>query len=168
MLSALMAAAISWLVSLVLSKLSGTQLIILFTAIWWCVFFLSFSWQRRLARAIDSQRPGIYLKQGLLEVPLTDDRSLRFDLDKPSELRYGWSESAVATVASPTMNTRVRLTYATISQNGQQLFLRADESVSKAKAAGWPKSECVESFIPAVRLWANDLVRLIDALRALE
>lgn len=40
-----------------------------------------------------------------------------------------------------------------------------EESVREAQAAGWRESEKPEPFLPEVRLWAYDLVALVEAMR---
>jgi hypothetical protein len=163
--SALPAAALGALLTLPPIKLDGALVVIAFGLVWGAVFFVSFPWQRRCARALDSRRPGILLAGGVLTVPLEDERSLRFRLDEPHELRFGWSEYVVSTVGGPTTHTRGVLTYATVSQAGLYLFLKAEDSARAAQAAGWPKSEAPPPFEPCARLWAHDLVALIQAIR---
>lgn len=165
--SLLLAAACCGLLMLLVRTISGTAVLIVLHFLWWGFFFSSFLWHKRLVRSLDLRRPGIRLVEGILEVPLKGDSTLRFNLDEPNELSFGWCTSQVPTAAAPMMHTRVYLTYATLSQKGTQLFLLAEESVREAQAAGWPESEKPQPVLPEVRLWANDLVRLIDALRRL-
>jgi hypothetical protein len=164
--SALLAAALSGLLVLSSIKVDGTWVVIVFGLLWGSSFFLSVPRQRRCARALDLRRPGICLADGVLAVPLSDDTMVRFILDEPHELKFGWSEAVVTTVAAPTTHTRSVMTYATLSQAGQHLFLKAEESVRAAQIAGWQKSEGLPQSKIAVRLWANDLVALVEAMRS--
>jgi hypothetical protein len=165
-ISLLLAAAFSGALLLLVRTISGTVVVIVFGVLWWCMFFLSFPLQRRLARSLDLRKPGMRLTNSVLTMPVTNDLTLQFKLDEPHELRFGWSEFVVATAASPTMHTRTFVTFAMLSQRGQQVFLKAEDSVREAKASGWPKSESVETTAPVVRLWAKDLVALVETMRA--
>jgi hypothetical protein len=163
--SALPAAAFCGLLIWSSIEVDGTIIVLMFGLLWGTGFFLSFPWQRRGARSLDARQPGIRLADGVLAVPVDGDSTLRFKLDEPHELRFGWSEFVVATAAAPTMHTRSVLTYATLEQAGQYLLLKAEDSARAAQAAGWPKSEGLPMSEPSVRLWANDLVALIEAVR---
>ena len=163
--SALLAAAFGGLLVWSSIKVDGTVIVILFGLLWGTGFFLSFPLQRRRARSLDARRPGIRLAGGALAVPLDDGLTLRFKLDEPHELSFGWLEAVVATVAAPTTHTRTVLTHATVSQAGRRVFLKAEDSVRAAQAAGWPQSQGSQACEPSVRLWANDLVALIEAIR---
>lgn len=150
---------------LLITTISGTAVLIVFHFLWWGFFFTSFLWHRRLVRSLDLRRPGIRLVSAILEVPLKDDSTLRFNLDEPFELSFGWCTSLVPTAAAPMTHTRVYLTYAALSQKETQLFLLAEESVREAQAAGWRESEKPEPVRPEVRLWAKDLVALVETMR---
>lgn len=163
--SVLLAAAFCGLLMLSSTEVSGTWVVIVFGLLWGSSFFLSVPRQRRYARALDMRRPGIRLAGGVLAVPMSDDTTLNFMLDEAHELRFGWMEAVVATVAAPTTHTRTVTTYATLSQAGQHLFLKAEDSVRAAQAARWQKSEGLPPSKIAVRLWANDLVALVEAMR---
>lgn len=162
---ALPAAALCGLLLLSSVKIDGAVIIIMFGVLWGGGFFFSVPWQRRCTRSLDARRPGIRLADGVLAVPLDDDTAVRFMLEEPHELRFGWAEDVVATAASPTMHTRTVLTYAALSQAGRYLFLKAEDSVRPAQAAGWPKGGSLLPTEPAVRLWASDLVALVEAMR---
>ncbi|HEX8847341.1 MAG TPA: hypothetical protein VF791_22045 [Pyrinomonadaceae bacterium] len=165
--SSLLAAAFCGLLIWSSIKVGGAVIIIVFGLLCGAMFFFSRPWQRRYARSFDSRRPGIRFAGGVLAVPVTDDLMLQFNLAEPHEWRYGWFEAVVATNAAPTTHTRAVLTYATLAQAGQQLLLKAEESVREAQMAGWPKSAEVPQTTPVVRLWATDLVALVEALRSL-
>ncbi len=144
----------------------GAVIIIVFAALWFGLFFLSYPLQRRYARALDLRRPGITLSDNLLTIPAADDLTLRFKLGEPHELTFGWFEVVTRSSGGPTTNTRGFMTYAILSQAGQELFLKAEESAGEAKAAGWPNSTYATTPARSVRLWAGDLVALIEAVRA--
>lgn len=163
--SLLLAAAGCVLLMLLVRTISGTAVLIVLHFLWWGFFFASFLWHRRLVRSFDLRRPGIRLVKGILEVPLKDGSTLRFNLDEPYELSFGWCTSLVPTAAAPMTHARVYLTYAALSQKGTQLFLLAEESVREAQAVGWPESGKPEPVRPEVRLWANDLVTLVETMR---
>ena len=102
---------------------------------------------------------------GLLTIPVTDDRALHFKLDEPHELMFGWYEVVIPASGGPTTNTRALMTYAILSQGGRQLFLKAEESVREAQAVGWPNLTGSATPALGVRLWAGDLVALVEAVR---
>jgi hypothetical protein len=135
-------------------------------AVWFGVFFLSLPWQKRYARSLDLRRPGVNLKDGLLTIPMADDLTLHFRLDEPHELMFGWFEFLIKSTGGPTTNTRSLMTYAILSQDGQQLLLKAEDSVREAQMAAWPNSTSSATPDHSVRLWASDLVILIEAVRA--
>lgn len=163
--SALLAAGLSGLLMLAVNTISGVLLIILFGFFWGCFFFLSYPWQRRFARALDCRRPGISLDGDRLTVPTGPGITMKFNLSEPHQLMFGWFDTQVATIAAPTMHTRAVLTYAVLSQDGQQLLLKAEDSVRDAIAAGWSKSGNVAEVTPELRLWARDLVALVELVR---
>jgi hypothetical protein len=165
-ISLTLAAALSGLLLLLPVTVNGVVVILLFGLLWFALFFLSLARQRRYARSLDLRRPGIRLAQDLLTIPLAGDLTLCFKLDEPHELTFGWFEVVTKSTGGPTTHTRALMTYAILSQAGQQLFLKAEESVREARAAGWPNA--TSSVTPAlgVRLWASDLVALIEAVRA--
>jgi hypothetical protein len=163
----LLAAGLSALVLLLLlPSIDGAVLLIVCGLLWFGFFFVSLPWQKRYARLLDSRRPGISLAGGLLTIPVNDDLTLQFKLDEPHELMFGWFEVVIKSSGKPTTNTRSMRTYAILTQAGQQLLLKAEESVREAQAAGWPNA--TESTIPqhSIRLWSFDLVTLIEAIRA--
>jgi hypothetical protein len=163
--SILLAAGISGLVMLAVRTIGGVLLIILFGFFWACFFFVSYPWQRRFARALDSRRPGISLDGERLTVPTAAGIRMQFNLGEPHKLAFGWFDTKVATIAAPTMHTRSVMTYAVLSQGGQQLFLKAEDSVRDAIAAGWSKSGSVAQATPELRVWARDLVSLVELMR---
>lgn len=162
----LLAAAFAGLLLLLPVNINGVLIILAFGLLWFGLFFLSLPRQRRFARILDLRRPGISLTDGLLTIPQTDDHTLRFKLDEPYELMFGWFEVVTKSTGGPTTNTRSLMTYAILSQAGQQLFLKAEESVREAKAAGWPNATSASTPHLGVRLWARDLVILVEAVRA--
>ncbi|HEX8186722.1 MAG TPA: hypothetical protein VF586_00095 [Pyrinomonadaceae bacterium] len=166
--SALAAAAFGGLLALSSNRADGAVVIIASGMLWGTIFFFSYPWQRRCARSFDLRRPGIRVDGGVVAVPLADDSTSRFRLDEPHELSYGWSESVVSAAGAPTTHTRGVLTYATLSQAGRQVYLKAEDSVSEAQAAGWPRAASGDRppSEPAVRLWAKDLVALVETVRA--
>lgn len=166
--SLMLAAALVGLLLLLPVKVftDGAVAIIVFSILWFGLFFFSLPWQKRYARSLDLRRPGISLADALLTIPMTDGRTLHFKLDEPHELTFGWFEVIVKGSGGPTTNTRGFMTYAILSQAGQQLFLKAEESVREARRAGWPTSTYSVTPALSVRLWASDLVVLVEAVRA--
>lgn len=164
--SLLLAAALVGLLLLLPFKSDGAVAVIVFGVLWFGLFFLSYPMQRRYTRALDLRRPGISLADGLLTIPVTDDLTLHFKLEEPHELIFGWFEVVTKSTGGPTTNTRSFMTYAILSQAGQQLFLKAEESVREAQRAGWPNSTYPLTPALSVRLWASDLVALVEAMRA--
>lgn len=79
---------------------------------------------------------------------------------------FGWYEAVTQSAGGPTTRTRSFMTYAILSQAERQLLLKAEESVREAQAAGWPNATSSATPAHSVRLWANDLVVLIEAMRA--
>lgn len=163
--AAVLAAALVVLLALLKADGGGVVIVLAFGLLWFGLFFLSYPLQRRGARALDSRRPGVRLAGRVLASPLPDGSTLRFELDEPHELSYGWSETLVSNVSGPAMHARSVSTYATLSQAGQRLLLIAEDSAREAKKAGWLKSAGVPRFTPAVRLWAEDIVALVEAVR---
>jgi hypothetical protein len=167
--SALTASALVGLLLLLLSPAAfdGAVVIIVFSFLWLGFFFLSYPLQRRYARALDMRRPGISLADGILKVPVTEDSTLHFNLVEPHDLTFGWWEHVSVSAGGPTSRTRAVWTHATLSQNGQQLFLIAEDSIRKAQSTGWPKTpDASTQTMPRVQLWAGDLVALVEAWRA--
>lgn len=162
----LAAAAVAVLLPLSPDNFDGAAPVILFAFLWFGIFFFNLPRQRRYARALDLRRPGIILADNLLAIPLSDGLTLRFKLDEPHELRCGWFETLTPSAGGPTTNTRGFMTYAILSQAGQDLFLKAEDSVREARDAGWPNSTHPTTPALGVRLWASDLVFLVEALRA--
>jgi hypothetical protein len=145
----------------------GAVVITVFGSLWFGLFFLSYPLQRRYARARDSRRPCISLADGILTVPVAKDSAPRFNLDEPHELTFGWCEHVMVSAGGPTGRTRAVWTHATLSQAGRRLFLIAEDSIREARSAGWPKTpDGSTPTTPRVRLWAGDLVALVEALRA--
>ncbi|MCA1592309.1 MAG: hypothetical protein LC754_06595 [Acidobacteria bacterium] len=165
--SLLLAVALAGLLLLLLPvNVNGAVIIIIFGLLWFGIFFISLPRQRRYARSLDLRRPGIRLADGLLTIPVDDDLTLYFKLDEPHEMLFGWYEVLIKSTGGPTTNTRGLMTYAILSQAGQQLLLKAEESVREAQAAGWPNATRSATPALSVRLWASDLVILIEAMRA--
>lgn len=166
--SLLLAAALVGLMLLLPVKVfnDGAVPIIVFTFLWFGLFFLSLPRQKLYARSMDLRRPGICLVAGgLLTIPFKDDLTLRFKLDEPHELTFGWFEVVTRSGGGPTTNTRGFMTHAILSQGGQRAMLKAEESVREAQAAGWPNSTYPATPDLSVRLWASDLVVLVEAIR---
>jgi len=167
LLSALAAGALAGsLLLLPPSLLDGAWVVTAFAFLWFGLFFLSLPWQKRYARSRDLRRPGIRLGGSVLAVPLAANEELRFDLGEPHELTFGWLEVLGRSSGGPTTNTRGLMTYAIISQAGRELFLQAEESVREARSAGWPNRTSPTTPDLRVRLWAADLVKLVEALRS--
>lgn len=164
--SLLLAAALAGLLLLLPVNVNGVLIILAFGVLWFGIFFFSLPWQRRYARILDLRQPGIRLTDGLLTIPVTDELTLPFKLDEPHELMFGWFEVVIKSTGGPTTNTRAFMTYAILSQAGQQLLLKAEESVREAQVAGWPNSTSSATPEHSVRLWASDLVVLVEAARA--
>lgn len=164
-LAALLAAALVGILVLLKVNGGGTVIVIVFGFLWFGLFFLSFPLQRRYARSFDLRRPGIRLADGVLAVPLPDGSTLQFKLDEPYELSYGWWDTLVPNVTGPTMHSRVVVTYATLSQAGQHLFLIAEDSIREAWKAGWLRSPRLPQSKPDLRLWAEDIVALVETMR---
>jgi hypothetical protein len=164
LVSLLLAAALAGLLLLLPVNINGVIVILVFGLLWFGFFFFSLHWQRRYARSLDLRRPGIRLAAGLLTIPVTNDLTLHFKLDEPHELIFGWYEVVIKSTGGPTTNTRGLMTYAILAQAGQQLFLKAEDSVREAKMAGWPNSTSSMTPEHSVRLWANDLVALVEAI----
>lgn len=164
--SLLIAAALTGLLLLLPPFLDGAWLVIFFGALLFGLFFLSLPWQKRYARSLDLRRPGARLDGGLLTVPADDDAAVCFDLNEPHELTYGWFEIITPGGGGPTTNTRGLVTYAILSQAGQELFLQAEDSVREAQSAGWPNRTSANTPRRSVRLWAGDLVTLVEAVRS--
>jgi hypothetical protein len=164
--SLLLASALAGLLLLVPINVDGAVVLIIFSIAWFGGFFLSLPWQRRSARALDLRRPGASLEGNLLTVPVPDKPSLVFKLDEPYELIFGWFDVVTKSTGGPTTNTRSLMTYAILSQAGRQLFLKAEDSIREAQGAGWPKATSSITPEVCVRLWASDLVALVEAVRA--
>jgi hypothetical protein len=165
-LSLLTAAALTGLLLLLPPVIDGAWVIIVFAALLFGLFFLSLPRQKRYARSLDLRRPGARLVGGQLTIPLADDAAICFDLDEPHGLIYGWFEVVTKSTGGPTTNTRGLMTYAILSQAGQELFLQAENSVREAQAAGWPNRTSPTTPDRRVRLWASDLVTLVGAVRS--
>jgi hypothetical protein len=165
-LSLLTAAALTSLSLLLSPFIDGTWVVLFFAALLFGLFFLSLPRQKRYARSFDLRLPGARLDGGLLTVPLADDTPMRFDLGEPHELTCGWFEVITHGGGGPTTNTRGLMTYAILSQAGRELFLQAEDSVREAQTAGWPNRTSVKTPDRRVRLWASDLVTLVEAVRS--
>jgi len=160
------AVALAGLLLLLPVAFDGAVVIMVFAALWFGLFFLGYPLQRRYARALDLRRPGITLSDNLLTIPVADDLTLRFKLGEPHELTFGWFEVVTRSSGGPLTHTRGFMTYAILSQAGQELFLKAEESSREARGAGWPNSTYATTPAHSVRLWAGDLVALIETVRA--
>jgi hypothetical protein len=163
--SLLSAAALAGLL-LLLPSVNGVWVVFAFGALWFGLFFLSLPLQRRYARSRDLRRPGARLVGGVLTVPLSDDTAAQFDLERPHELTFGWFEVVTKSTGGPTTNTRALTTFALLSQAGRELLLQAEESVREAQSAGWPNRTSPNRPDRRVRLWACDLVKLVEAVRS--
>jgi hypothetical protein len=145
----------------------GFWVIFLFGLLWFGLFFPSYPLQRRYARSRDLRRPGMSFVNGQLTVPVSTDSILHFNLDEPHELMFGWSEHVMTSAGGATKNTRAVWTHAVLSQAGRRLFFIAEDSIREAQSAGWPKiTDASTPEIPRVQLWASDLVRLVEVMRA--
>ena len=164
--SLLTAAALAGLLLLLPYVVAGAWVVLAFGGLLFGLFFLSLPWQKRYARSFDLRRPGAHLAGGLLTVPLSDDNTMRFDLGEPYELTYGWFEVVTRSGGGPTTNTRGFMTYAILSQAGHELFLQAEDSVREAQSAGWPNRTSPTTPAQCVRLWACDLVTLVEDVRS--
>jgi len=165
-ISLLTAAALTGLSLLLPLTLDGAWVVLAFLTLLFALFFLSLPWQKRYARSFDLRRTGARLVGGLLTIPLADDTMMRFDLGEPHELTYGWFEVVTKNTGGPTTNTRGLMTYAILSQAGRELFLQAEDSVREAQSAGWPNRTSSTTPRQSVRLWAGDLVTLVEAVRS--
>ncbi len=163
--SLMLASALTGLLLLLPVNVDGAVVIIGFSILWFGLFFLSYPRQRRYARSLDLRRPGIILADCLLTIPVTDARALHFKLDEPHELIFGWFEVVTKSTGGPTSYSRGFMTYAILSQAGQHLFLKAEDSVREAQGAGWPNSTYTVTPNLSVRLWASDLVVLFESVR---
>ncbi|HEX8335207.1 MAG TPA: hypothetical protein VF621_00675, partial [Pyrinomonadaceae bacterium] len=166
-LSFLTAAALTGLLLLPLS-IDGAWVVFAFGLLLFGLFFLSLPRQRRYARSFDMRRPGARLDGGLLTIPAAEDALICFDLGEPHELTHGWFEvtNRGGGGGGPTTNSRGLMTYAILSQAGRELFLQAEDSVREAQATGWPNRTSSTTPDRRVRLWASDLVTLVEAARA--
>jgi hypothetical protein len=162
----LLSAALVGLLLLLPINIDGGVAIIALSCLWFGLFFFSFPWQKRYARSRDLRQPGISIANGTLTISVRGDLTLHFKLDELDELIFGWYEVITKGSGGPSTNTRALMTYAILSQAGQELFLKAEDSIQEAQASGWPNS--THSVTPdlSVRLWASDLVILIEAVRA--
>jgi hypothetical protein len=165
-ISLLTAAALTGLLLLLPLTLDGAWVVLAFLTLLFVLFFLSLPWQKRYARSLDLRRTGARLVGGLLTIPLADGTTMRFDLGEPHELNYGWLEVVTKSTGGPTTNTRGLMTYAILSQAGRELFLQAEDSVREAQSAGWPNRTSSTTPHQSVRLWAGDLVTLVEAVRS--
>ncbi|MDT4953711.1 MAG: hypothetical protein QOJ02_1849 [Acidobacteriota bacterium] len=164
--SLLLAAALAGLLLLLPVNVNGVVVILAFGVLLFGLFFLSLPWQRRYAHTLDLRQPGISLTAGLLTIPVSDVLTLHFKLDEPHELIFGWFEVITKSTGGPTTHTRSFMTYTILSQGGQKLLLKAEDSVREAQGAGWPNSTSSVTPDLSVRLWASDLVLLVEAVRA--
>lgn len=165
-LSLLIAAALTVLLLLLPPVVDGAWVVLFFAALLFGLFFLSLPRQKRYTRSLDMRRPGARLDGGLLTVPTADGSTMRFDLGEPHGLTYGWFEVVTKSTGGPTTNTRGLMTYAILSQAGQELFLQAEDSIGEAQTAGWPNRTSLKTPDRRVRLWASDLVTLVEAVRS--
>ncbi|HEY9401704.1 MAG TPA: hypothetical protein VIQ24_03345 [Pyrinomonadaceae bacterium] len=144
----------------------GFWVVFMFGLLWFGLFFLSYPLQRRYARSRDLRHPGISFADGKLTVPVARDFILRFDLDEPHELMFGWYEHVMTSAGGATKNSRAVWTHAVLSQAGQQLFLIAEDAIREAQSSRWPKTpDASTQTMPRVQLWASDLVELVEAMR---
>lgn len=164
--SLLSATALAGLLLLLPIVVNGAWVIFAFGVFWFGLFFLSVPWQRRYARSRDLRRPCARLAGGVLTVPLADGTAFSFDLGGPHELAFGWYEVVMTSSGGPTTNTRGLTTYAVLSQDGRELLLQAEESTREARAVGWPNRTAPTWPERRARLWAGDLVALVEAVRS--
>jgi hypothetical protein len=157
-LSALVAAAGCGVVlaTQLLPERAGAVIVLTFGVAWFCGFFTRVPWQRRWSRWLDSRRPGILLANGLMTVPVSANRTLKFHLNEPYALRFGWYA-----------HRRHSATWAIMSQGGEDLLLIAPMiSTRAARTAGWPVAgPSFQRITPSVWLWADDLVGLVEFMR---
>ncbi len=165
--AALMFAALAGLL-LAVCGADGAVVIISAFAIWCALFYLSRPLQKRYARSLDSRRPGVVLSADELSVPTSEGPALIVKVTEPFELHYGWWEYVSKSSGGPTSTTRTVLTHATLTQGGVSLFLKAEDSVREAAAARWPLAPPREADgRTRLRLWACDLVSLVESIRNL-
>jgi hypothetical protein len=159
-------AVFAGLLTLLKVEVDGFWIVFLFGLCWFGLFFLSYPLQRRYARSRDLRRPGISLNGGSLSVPLEEDFTLHFKLGEPHELMFGWYEHVMTSASYQGTHTRGVWTHAMLAQNGQGLYLIAEDSIREAQSAGWPKTTVPTTpTMPRVSLWASDLVALVEAMR---
>jgi len=166
LLAAVLIAALGGL--LILSKVSfdGVWAVFLFGIVWPVLFFLSYPLQRRSARALDSRRPGISLKQGILAAHVTKDSVLHFNLNEPHELVFGWWEHVLKSPHYKGNRARSVWMHATLSQSGRQLHFVAEDAIPEAQSSGWPKTpDSSTPATPRVSLWVSDLMALVETIR---
>lgn len=166
LISLLWAAAVVALLLLSGVRIDGAVAVLVFSFLWFGLFFFSLRWQRRLARSLDLKRPCIQLTDRLLTVPVGDGSTWRFKLDEPCQMTCGWFEVLIKSTGGPTTHTRGLMTYVILSQAGRRLLLKAEDSVREAQAAGWPNAASSVEPEQSVRLRASDLVSLFETVRA--
>jgi hypothetical protein len=166
LLAVLALVALGGLLMLLQINFDGFRVIFLFGLCWFGLFFLSYPAQRRYARSRDLRLPGISFVNGLLSVPVERDVILRFRLDEPHELIFGWFEHVMTSAGGPAKNTRAVWTHATLSQAGRGVFFIAEDAVREAQSANWAKiPDASTPDTPRVQLWASDLVELVEAMQ---
>ncbi|HEY0082999.1 MAG TPA: hypothetical protein VGB61_09435 [Pyrinomonadaceae bacterium] len=164
--AAMSVAAFGGLLTLLKVEVDGFWIIFLFGLFCFGLFFLSYPLQRRYARSRDLRWPGISLNGGVLSVPLEKKSTLHFNLGEPHELAFGWCEHVMTSVSYQGTHTRGVWTHAMLTQNGQGLYLIAEDSIREAQSAGWPKRTIPATpTMPRVSMWASDLVALLEAIR---
>lgn len=164
--SALLAAALVGLPLFFNANLGdGALVIIIFGVLWFGFFFFSYSLQKKFARRLDLRRPCICLVNDLLTIPVSKTTTLRFKLDEPLGLKFGWFEVVARNHKGG--NTHWFMTYALLSQGEHQVLMDAEYTAREAQAAGWliltNRDVTPEHHL---RLWAGDLVVLVEAIRA--
>lgn len=137
----------------------------IFVLIWFGGFFGSIPGQRRYARSQDARLPGVSLADGVLSVPVKAGAPLLFRMGEPHELAFGWLEFVATSSGGATTCTRTLMSWATLSQAGQHVMLKAEDSVKEAQKAGWQKVMSPQADATVVSLWAADLVGFVEFLR---
>ena len=161
----LLAAGVCALLMWLSKDISGVLLIMLFGVILFGGFFGSIPWQRRYSRSLDGRKPGVSLAIGVVYVPVKKDSTFIFWTGQPIEVAFGWLEFVVGGGGGPTTKTRTVMSWATLSQAGQNVMLYAEDSVKEAQKAGWQKVISPSAGAPMIRLWAADLVEFVEFLR---
>ena len=146
-------------------NISAVLIILIFGLTLFGLFFGSIPWQRRYSRSLDGRKPGVSLANGMLYVPVKEGSTLIFWTGQPIEVAFGWLEFKSHASGGPTTSTRTVMSWATLSQTGQHVLLQAEDSIKEAQKAGWQKVTSPLAGAPMIRVWATDLVELVEFLR---